>query len=286
MEATATELQTPANELDLFSQSTSLEVITFMSGETTYAIPVDQVRYIEQDKRKTTKIDSNQGGREVTSYQNKPVPIYDFSTLIGQQSEYQENIATIELLNQRQKEHEDWISDLEQCLSNQTEFTRPRSAHLCAFGQWYDTYKPSDKILSAILKDFEAPHRKIHALADTLLNMVKNDQREEAISRIEIEKKTTLRKLSELFRIATDRLESITRPILVYLDHGERPIAIRLNAISDIVTFNKSQFSTSEDVAEQPEVIDFISGYLYTNADEAPSVLLDWRAFIPAKLNH
>ena len=221
----------------------------------------------------------------MTSYQNKPVPIYDFSNLIGQQSEYQENMATIEILGQRQKDHEDWVSDLEQCLSTNAEFTRPRNPHLCAFGQWYDNYKASDEILTGILNDFDAPHRKIHALADLLLDMVNNDQRDEAINRIEIEKKTTLRKLCELFRIAIDRLESITRPILVYLDHGDRPIAIRLNAISDIVSFNKSQFSTSEDVAEQPEIIDFISGYLYTSADEAPSVLLDWRAFVPAKLN-
>lgn len=285
MEATATELNTPANKFDLFAHSTSLEVITFMSGDTTYAIPVDQVRYIEQDKRKTTKINSDQGGREVTSYQNKPVPIYDFSSLTGQQSEYQENTALIEILHQRQKDHEDWIADLEQSLRSSSEFTRPRSAHQCAFGQWYDNYKATDELLADILADFDQPHRQIHALADKLLGMAINGEQEEALACIELEKKTTLRKLIELFRVAIDRLESITRPILVYLDHGERPIAIRLNAISDIVTFTKSQFSTSEEVAEQPEVVDFISGYLYTTAEEAPSVLLDWRAFMPTNIS-
>ena len=69
------ETASPTKEsANLFNKNSTLEVITFYVASTQYATPVAAVRYIEQDKRKTTRIEVNDRlGAEVTTYQGKPV---------------------------------------------------------------------------------------------------------------------------------------------------------------------------------------------------------------------
>ncbi len=84
-----------------------------------------------------------------------------------------------------------------------------------------------------------------------------------------------------MFKAARDRLENITRPILLYIDTGHKMIAVRLNAISDIITYEKSQFTDQGEVDENELLnsLSFVSGYLENKDEQPPCVLLDWRLF-------
>lgn len=277
---TATPTVTEPNSM--FNQSNSLEVITFYVAATQYATPVEAVRYIEQDKRETTRIEVNDKlGAEVTTYQSKPVPIYDFADLMGCEAEYKANIALLKTLKAREKDHIDWVDALEYSLKNGAPFTLPRDASQCAFGKWYATYDADDELLADILKDFDEPHQRLHGLADTLLDMCDSGQKEHAMASLEVEKTRTLNKLKSLFAAAKDRLENITRPILLYIDTDKKMIAVRLNAISDIRTFERSSFTPQNEVDDNTnlEGLNFIAGYLESDGDAPPCVLLDWHAF-------
>lgn len=266
----------------LFEQASSLEVITFDVSDTQYATPVAAVRYIEQDKRKTTRIEVNDKlGAEVTTYQGKPVPIYDFADLMGCEAEYKANVKLLKTLKDREKDHVDWMDALEYSIRNNAEFTLARDASQCEFGKWYASFDADDELLADILKDFDEPHQRIHALADTLLEMCEQDQKEQAISMLDIEKTRTLSKLQSLFAAAKDRLENITRPILLYIHTEKKMIAVRLNAISDIRTFERSAFTAQNEVDDNQnlEGLNFIAGYLESEGDAPPCVLLDWHAF-------
>lgn len=266
----------------LFDQASSLEVITFDVSDTQYATPVAAVRYIEQDKRKTTRIEVNDKlGAEVTTYQGKPVPIYDFADLMGCEAEYKANVKLLKTLKDREKDHIDWMDALEYSIRNGAAFTLPRDATQCEFGKWYASYDADDELLADILRDFDEPHQRIHSLADSLLDLCEQDQKEKAISILEIEKTRTLSKLQNLFAAAKDRLENITRPILLYIDTDKKMIAVRLNAISDIRTFERSTFTAQSDVDDNTnlEDLNFIAGYLESEGDAPPCVLLDWHAF-------
>lgn len=268
----------------LIDQGSSMEVITFYVAATQYATPVAAVRYIEQDKRKTTRIEVNDKlGAEVTTYQGKPVPIYDFADLMGCEAEYKANLKLLQILQGREKEHIDWVSNLEYSLKNGTPFTLPRDASQCDFGKWYSTYVAEDELLADILEDFDGPHQRLHGLADTLLNLCKDGEKEKALSILEVEKNRTLNKLLALFAAAKDRLENITRPILLYIHTKRKMIAVRLNAISDIRTFDLSAFTPQSDVDDNHNLdsLSFISGYLESEGDAPPCVLLDWQAFDP-----
>ncbi len=281
---TAAETVTPDSELaSLFNNSATLEVITFYVGKTQYATPVSEVRYIEQDKRKTTRIEIDKKvGAEVTSYQGKPVPIYDLANLMGCEAEYIANLETLQILNAREKDHVNWMDSLKSCLINGGDFSLAKDPGQCAFGKWYANYSAEDELLADILTDFDAPHKKIHSLATDLLLMRDNGELDKALSILEIEHSKTFAKLISLFAAARDRLENITRPILLYIDTGHKMISVRLNAISDIVTYTQAEYTTQAEVDDNPQLnsLNFFSGYLeHTESEEPPCVLLDWRLF-------
>jgi len=135
--------------------------------------------------------------------------------------------------------------------------------------------------LADILEDFNEPHQRIHGLADTLLKLRDNGEKEKALADLEFERTRTLGKLISLFATARERLENITRPILLYIDTSKKMVAVRLNAISDIVTYSKVDFTPQSDVDdnEQLNQLSFVSGYLENKDNEPPCVLLDWRLF-------
>lgn len=270
------------NHPSLFSNHDYLEVITFYVATTQYATPVSEVRYIEQDKRKTTRIEVNTKlGAEVTTYQGKPVPIYDFAELMGCEADYVKNVRLLQILKDREKDHIQWMDALEQSLRTDTEFTKARDPIACEFGKWYSTFKAEDELLADIMEDFDEPHKRIHSLAEQLLTMKAEGRLEEALSQLEIEKHRTLGKLISLFEAARERLETITRPILLYINTGKKMIAVRLNAISDIVTYYRNDFTTQQDVDDNEAILNlsFVAGYLENKDNQPPCVLLDWRMF-------
>lgn len=282
------ETASPTKEsANLFNKNSTLEVITFYVASTQYATPVAAVRYIEQDKRKTTRIEVNDRlGAEVTTYQGKPVPIYDFADLMGCEAEYKANLTLLNNLELYEKDLITWVDSLEYSVRNNAPFTLVRDAAQSEFGKWYASFTASDELLADILKDFDEPHQRIHELADTLLEMVEKGEKDKALSILELERTRTLNKLINLFNAAKDRLENITRPILLYIDTDKKMIAVRLNAISDIRTFDQHSFTAQSEVDDNQNLdgLTFISGYLESEGDAPPCVLLDWHAFeVPAQ---
>lgn len=276
---TATEELQPSS---LFGAADHIEVITFYVDATQYATPVSEVRYIEQDKRKTTRIEVNEKlGAEVTTYQGKPVPIFDLANLMGCEAEYTTNLGLLQILDEKQKQHQDWMDNLESALKTDSAFTGARDPMQCEFGKWYSEFQAADELLADILADFDAPHQRLHALADELLAMRDAGETDKALSTLEYERGRTLSKLISLFATAKERIENITRPILLYIDTGKKLVAVRLNAISDIVTYKRGDFTSQTDVDDNEDVqgLQFISGYLENKDNEPPCVLLDWHMF-------
>ncbi len=265
--------------VDLFDKAGNLEVITFSIDKAQYAIPISQVRYIEQDNRKTTRVDSANGVVEVVQYQGETVPICEFSEMVNVESEYKQNVVLAELLKARELDHIGWMDALEVSLRNGVEFTKAKDPHICAFGGWYDTFEANDEVLAEIMVRFDEPHKQIHGLADVLLGMLAEGDKEGALERFDNAKKITLGRLLTLFQQATDRVQSLIRPVLVFVARkGGKPLAVRLNAINEIVTCHEKQFAPYDsNMTNLGKELEVIVGYLQSEGAEAPTILLDWR---------
>lgn len=255
-----------------------LEVITFEADGARYAVPIGQVRYIQKDNVTTTRIDTDKGAYQVVRFEGQPVPVLDFADWTGGKAVYRANQELIGILEQREKDHIDWVDALETSLRSGTAFTRPRDPQQCAFGKWYETFTTEDDMLAELMREFDEPHRRIHALADRLLAVKEQQGQQAALEILQHERHFTLERLKELFADAKDRLRSITRPVLVYLLKKDgKLVAIRLNGLSDIETYSWADFSPYEPLSSAVKPLPIIQGYLQARKNViSPLVLLDF----------
>lgn len=260
----------------------TLEVITFEADGTCYAVPIEQVRYIQKDNVATTRIDTDNGAYHLVRFEGQPIPVLDFADWTGGKAVYRMNKELIDVLTQREQDHIDWLNALEESLRTGGAFTKARDPHQCAFGKWYDTFTTDDDMLADLMRDFNEPHKRIHALADKLLALKDNEGMDAALTLLQRERQFTLARLQELFADAKDRLRSITRPVLVFLvKQNGHLVAIRLNGLSDIETYSWADFSPYEPFSTNSKVLPIIQGYLQAKKNKTrPLVLLDFNKLV------
>lgn len=219
--------------------------LTFHLSQAKYALPVDAIQYITTlDAIQPHEVPRGKSGlSRVFTFQNEQISLFNFSRLIGSTSQLEECIALIEMLDQRKQDHLDWMAALEESLRSGSEFIKAKDPHKCAFGTWYDHYHTNDEELRAIMVRFDEPHKRIHALAEKLLSMAKNQSKlQEALNILEEERHSTLKQLLKLFSQAKSRLSDMLKPVVVILQANKRRYAVELDSIDQIVEFNNSHW--------------------------------------------
>jgi len=213
--------------------SDDIEVLLIRVGRREFALPMEEVLYIARlpaDFRHT-----GADADEFFAFEGTPLEFISSWQALGETSLYQEFVELETMLPQRRQDHLDWVAALEDALVRDLPFTRARSARECAFGQWYHGYQPSDRRLSVLLASFENPHNHIHALADRLLGMARQGERERALILLDEEKRSTLKTLLDLFDRAAALMKDLQRRIVIVVtDRGVRH-ALGADTVSDIV---------------------------------------------------
>lgn len=262
---------------DLFKDN-RISVITFSTRDATFAIPLEQVRYIEKDVKRNIQVGKlDRFNHEVITYQNAAVPLYDFSTLTGSRSQFEECKSLISIFNEREKDHVEWMDQLEEAIENDTPFTKSIDPNKCAFGVWFNDFTTNDADLKEVLDKFASPHRKIHELAEHLLLLAKEDKAA-ALQRLERERNTTLAELLRLFETARERVKNSNRPIIVFIEQNNNEIsALRLENIQDIESYDIKSFSrdtSTEGVMKKNESDFVVEGFL-RSGDTPPCMLIN-----------
>ncbi len=260
-----------------------LSVITFSTRDATFAIPLEQVRYIEKDVERNIKVDSQKSfNHEVITYQNRAIPLYDFCHLTGSTSAIDYGRHLLERLSVSEEQHLDWINALEESLKNKTPFTQATDPNKCQFGQWYNTFKADDEDLAEVMEKFDEPHRRLHGVAKELIQLAETDQ-SEAMARFRRERNGTFGQLMRLFEHARERVTAAIRPIIVFVDQGNNKIsALRLDNIKDIQNYGMEDFSddeSTEGIMQRKQEEFKVEGYL-RNGNKAPFILINCQ---PAK---
>lgn len=218
--------------------------LTFNNDRASYAIPVRRIVYITSlDAIDTCNVPStSHQSNRVFTFQDQQIPLYTFCQLVGSHSQVKESADLIEMLAQRRQDHVDWMDALEHSIVTDEPFTKATNPHKCAFGKWYDQYESSDDQLNEIMEKFDEPHKRIHSLAEQLLDMAANQQKEEAIETLNREKHSTLKLLMNLFAQASTRLEDLLRPVVVIVQTSKKVAALELDSIEGIIDFSERQW--------------------------------------------
>ncbi len=122
--------------------------------------------------------------RGVINLRGRITPLIDLRQRLGMDS----FLASIEELHatmrQREEDHKNWLAELERSIAEDRPFTLATDPHKCAFGRWYDSYKPKTYTEEQFLKKFDAPHRTIHAIAEQATSLAARGEHDKAAALI------------------------------------------------------------------------------------------------------
>ncbi len=257
-----------------------LSVITFSTQEATFAIPLEQVHYIEKDVERNIKVDPcTNFNHQVITYRERAIPLYDFCNLTGSTSAAAFSQTLIESLNDAEQQHLTWINTLEESFKKNTPFPLPVNPDQCQFSTWYDSFETDDEELAEVIEKLNQQHHKIHSQTKDLLILRKTDP-ELAMTRFRREKLSSFTHLMRSFENARERVTASVRPIIVFVDQGNNKIsALRLDNIKGIENYGMEDFSSDESnegIMQKKQEEFKVVGYL-RNGNKAPYILINFQ---------
>ena len=123
--------------------------------------------------------------RGVINLRGRVLQLVDLRTRIGRVPAAREIEAFCELMNRRERDHVNWLGELERSVKEHRDFGLTLDPHQCAFGRWYDTYRADDMLVAGWLRKFDAPHKKIHALGAEVRERENRGERNSALALID-----------------------------------------------------------------------------------------------------
>lgn len=240
---------------------------TFWVGDTLCAAALPHVLSIEQHTESVHPTPFRiRGLIGALRYRGSIVPVFDLTLLVGMalRSEQKEELLTV--LSAREQDHIDWLDALIASVRDATPFTKARDPTQCAFGKWYSRFETRDRELATILARFDEPHRRIHALADRMLDLSAEGRVEHALEQLSIERHTTLMHLRRLFAKARRQIRDSMKTVLLFLtcDGGTPVLALRLDEIGDIVSYSSDRLLSAGGLGnvERDELVDVFPNYI------------------------
>jgi chemotaxis signal transduction protein len=269
----------PVNSQIMTQYADGLRAFTFWVSDTLYAFDISKVLTISQELEHIQSVPAQAKGLVgMVEFLGCAVPVLDFANMLGFDSGIENSNKLIQLLSDREQDHIDWIAALEDSLLNDAPFTKAKDPHKCAFGQWYDHFKTRDETLMEVLSEFDKPHKQIHALADKLLDMKKDNQLDQALKLLQYERNITLKRLLKRFEQARAHLKESTRQVLLFItEDGTTPtVALRIDDINDVIDFKPEQFKTMERLNSllSSEASELVIAYL-KQAEQADCLLIE-----------
>jgi chemotaxis signal transduction protein len=160
--------------------------------------------------------------------------LVDLRLRLGLPSALAEVEEMIAMLAAREQDHILWLKELKGAVSEGRPFALARDPTQCAFGKWYYSYKPEDIGFASVMCRLELPHRRIHAIADTVLKCVDQgepDKAREIILRTEHGDLTTV---VTLFEEARTAFRESQKEVALVLTDGRKHISLTVDKVLSV----------------------------------------------------
>lgn len=177
--------------------------------------------------------------RGVISLRGSILKLIDLRLVLGVASAQSDVDSLIQLLNDREQDHRNWLKELEACVQERRPFTLARDPHKCKFGMWYDHYKNEEQTIQGTffrvaLKKMETPHRIIHASADEVLKRAESGNFQEALAILAKLRSCELAMLVRLFEESRKILKDIRREIVIVVKRGAKQLAMSVDGVQSV----------------------------------------------------
>ncbi len=114
-----------------------MDLIVFSVANNRYALNIENIKRILQDKQLTTIPNSNTLIDGMISHENSVIKVLNFRKLIGlisYDTELQNSFARFKTL------YEEWINALKESIYHERVFSKTTNPHKCEPGMWLDGF--------------------------------------------------------------------------------------------------------------------------------------------------
>lgn len=209
----------------------------FAVGPHLVGIPAEQVQemFVLTDVRRPPGVPPHQRG--VARLRGSALPAVDLRVCLGHVSAERELADLIGLLHDRERDHRDWLAELEASVRQRRPFGLATDPRKCKFGQWYYAFRTDDAVLRGELARFEEPHARIHGLAAEVEGLKGRDRFEEALQAVERARTGLLAGLVGIFERTRQAVVAQQREVGVMVRLGGRDAVLvvdRAEAVADL----------------------------------------------------
>lgn len=221
--------------------------------EQLYGIPVASVREILRMPQVTHVPRRSEYLRGLVNLRGTVLPLLDLRVMLGLPTLRKDLDGLRTTLVQREKDHRNWLTELESSVLETRTFRLGTDPHQCAFGRWYDQYMRQDMPLSLrmVLAKFDSPHQAIHALGIRVGDVVRSGETRRALDLIRADEATHLSALLRLFSEVDHLLQDWNDEVAVVVDAPGRRIAVAVDGVDGIdrIAFHELDGRASDGLA-------------------------------------
>ncbi len=197
-----------------------MPIVLFKLNGVQYGMRSDRIQSFTQFEAVHALPDAPGFVRGVINLRGQIMPLVDLRVALGMKAAPVELDETKELLEGRKQDHLNWLNKLEESVRTNSEFSLTTDPHACAFGKWYDNYKPRSEMLRHHLKKMDEPHKAIHAIADRVKAHQREGNFEMAWKLVAQTREQELSQMVELFDQLCDALHHNMREIAIVMETG------------------------------------------------------------------
>lgn len=228
--------------------SVDMPWVIFQLSQELFAISSGHVREMVAMPRVVPVSNAPSHIRGVINLRSSVIPVVDLRLRLGLVSSRDERESLVMELERGEQSHNDWLEELEGSLKENRAFELTSDPHQCAFGRWYDGFTSNNRILEGCLRQFDEPHKKVHAVADKVLALAEAGQKEEAFALIEQVKSGELNKLKTIFAEAKNLLRDGNKEIALVLQWEEKQIAISVDSVSSVERIQEANIENTKNL--------------------------------------
>jgi len=209
--------------------------VVFTLKNERYAVATPYVRSMVAMTEVTKIPDAPEHVRGVIKIREQLTPLIDLRSRLGMRS-FLDNIKDqTTMLQQREKDHRNWLMELENSVKENRPFTLTTDHHKCKFGQWYDSYVPKSYEESEFLKKFERPHKRIHQVAIRIKDFIEKKEQNKAMELIDSTRDNELAEMINLFsNFAKITQEQAKKELIIVLENNKARSAIAVDSIISV----------------------------------------------------
>ena len=270
-----------------------MDLINFRVGQKTISLKILDILLTERFEDNLTSLpNDNKSFIGVKDYMETPTPIFDLGIILNKQSTQETNQLLVELFSQWQQKQQEWFAALENSIKHNQPFNHNTDVQQSSFAKWYSNFKTENEDLKAIIERFKIPHSRLYAKASKLIELVKQNNANQALVELSIERSSNFMQLIRLFESAKEQILLDHKPIIIFTTKdGRTPhIGLLVDKVEDNISYKKENIKPLDKLTDvgfdiDPQTKNMMRGLI--KLENKHSLLIDPSAiFRPQHLMH